>query len=48
VLNGGQYEAAAEQLQRWDRAGGEENSGLKARREAELALWGGVAQKAAA
>jgi len=40
VLNGGRYEAAAEQLLRWDVAAGEENAGLKARREAELALWG--------
>jgi lysozyme len=41
VLNGGQYEAAVEQLLRWDVAGGVENAGLKARREAEFALWGG-------
>jgi lysozyme len=39
VLNGGRYEAAAEQLLRWDLAGGEQNAGLKARREAEFALW---------
>jgi lysozyme len=55
VLNGGRFEAAAEQLLRWDIAGGEENAGLKARREAEFALWSNaspdqkaVAQKAAA
>jgi lysozyme len=50
VLNGGRYQAAAEQLLRWDLAGGEENAGLKARREAEFALWGGVSceQKVAA
>jgi lysozyme len=39
VLNGGRYEAAAEQLLRWDLTGGEVNGGLKARREAEIALW---------
>ena len=50
VLNGGRYEAAGEQLLRWDIAGGKENAGLKARREAELALWNGTVaeQKAAA
>jgi lysozyme len=49
VLNGGRYEAAAEQLLRWDLAGGVENAGLKARREAELALWnGGAAEQKAA
>jgi lysozyme len=50
VLNGGRYEAAAEQLLRWDLASGEENAGLKARREAELALWSGSSteKKAAA
>ncbi len=49
VLNGGRYEDAAEQLLRWDLAGGEENAGLKARREAEAALWSGstAEQKAA-
>lgn len=50
VLNLGRYDDAAEQLLRWDLAGGQENAGLKARREAELALWRGaeVEQKAAA
>jgi len=50
VLNGGRYEAAAEQLLRWDLAGGEVNAGLKARREAECQLWTGAApqQQAAA
>jgi lysozyme len=43
VLNGGRYEDAAEQLLRWTLAGGEENAGLKARREAEFALWGNAA-----
>jgi len=38
-LNGAQYEAAAEQLLRWDHAGTAENAGLKARREAEFKLW---------
>jgi GH24 family phage-related lysozyme (muramidase) len=38
-LNGGNDEAAGEQLLRWDIAAGVENAGLKARREAELALW---------
>ena len=42
-LNGGRYEAAREQLLRWDLAGGELNAGLKARREAEFELWGGAA-----
>ena len=41
VLNGGRYADAAEQLLRWDIAGGQENAGLKARREAEYALWHG-------
>ncbi len=43
VLNHGRYEEAAEQLLRWDVAGGEENAGLKARREAEVVLWNGGA-----
>ncbi len=38
-LNIGRYDAAAEQLLRWDHAGAEENAGLKARREAEFHLW---------
>jgi lysozyme len=40
-LNAGQYEAAREQLLRWDQAAGEVCAGLKARREAEFQLWGG-------
>lgn len=49
VLNAGRYTDAAEQLLRWDLAGGQENAGLKARREAELALWnGGAAEQKAA
>jgi lysozyme len=42
ALNGGRYEAAREQLLRWDQAGGEVRAGLKARREAESALWVGA------
>ena len=45
VLNGGRYADAAEQLLRWDQAGGQECPPLKARREAELALWEGKSQK---
>jgi lysozyme len=41
-LNTGQYEAAREQLLRWDHVGTQENAGLKARREAEFQLWGNV------
>jgi len=40
-LNAGRYEAVAAELLRWDHAGGVENVGLRARREAELALWRG-------
>jgi GH24 family phage-related lysozyme (muramidase) len=40
-LNRGRYQDAAEQLLRWDVAGGQENAGLKARREAEFDLWTG-------
>lgn len=39
VLNGGRYQDAVEQLLRWDLAGGQVNAGLKARRQAEYALW---------
>ena len=39
VLNGARYEAAGEQLLRWDLAAGQVNTGLKGRREAELDLW---------
>jgi lysozyme len=38
-LNSGQYDAAAEQLLRWDHVGAQEMAGLKTRREAELQLW---------
>jgi len=40
-LNAGRTAEAGEQLLRWDHAGVKENSGLKARREAELRLWNG-------
>jgi lysozyme len=39
ILNSGRYQDAAEQLLRWDIAGGTENAALKARREAEHKLW---------
>lgn len=47
ILNGGRYEDAADQLLRWDIAGGQVNAGLKTRREAEFALWTGAAGKPA-
>lgn len=39
LLNQGHYEAAGNQLLRWDRADGQKSEGLRARRQAELALW---------
>jgi lysozyme len=48
ALNGGRYEAAGEQLLRWDIAGGAVCPGLKARRQAEFQLWGGAAEQTAA
>ena len=39
ALNGGRYEAACEQLLRWDLAVSEVNAGLKTRREAEFQIW---------
>jgi lysozyme len=45
VLNAGRYVDAAEQLLRWDQAGGKECLPLKARREAELALWQSKSQQ---
>lgn len=39
ALNGGRYQAAGEQLLRWDLVNVEENQGLRARRLAELTLW---------
>ena len=48
LLNGGRYADAAEQLLRWDQAGGKECPALKARREAELALWNVASQSVAA
>jgi lysozyme len=48
-LNKGHYDDAAEQLLRWDHAGGEEYPALKARRQAEAELWNDAgAQKQAA
>jgi lysozyme len=49
-LNAEEYDAAAEQLLRWDHAGAAEIEGLKARRAAEFALWHGTeaAREAAA
>jgi lysozyme len=48
VLNGKRYEDAAKQLLCWDLADGKENAGLKARREAEFALWNGATKQQAA
>ncbi len=42
LLNGGNYHAAGEQLLRWVYVGNEEEAGLRARREQELAWWRGV------
>lgn len=39
ALNGGRYQAAGEQLLRWDVIAGQESEGLRRRRVAELALW---------
>jgi lysozyme len=44
-LNAGRYDEAAEQLLRWDHAGDVEVAGLKARREAEFALWHSLPSK---
>ncbi|MGD0293348.1 MAG: lysozyme [Terracidiphilus sp.] len=41
-LNAGRYDDAAEQLLRWDHAGGQEYAALKTRREAEVELWQNV------
>jgi lysozyme len=38
-LNAGHYDEAGQQLLMWDRSGGREIPGLKARREAERQLW---------
>lgn len=48
ALNAGRHEAAAEQLLRWDLAAGVENTGLKARRLAEFALWNATGENKAA
>lgn len=39
ALNGGRYQAAGEQLLRWDLIDGKESNGLRQRRITELALW---------
>ena len=39
LLNAGNFQAAADQFPRWDRAGGKEGAGLLARRNAERALF---------
>ncbi len=41
-LNAGHYDSAAQELLRWDHAGAVELASLKARREAEFALWHGL------
>lgn len=41
ALNSRSYDAAREQLLRWDLAAGEVNPGLRTRREAESRLWSG-------
>jgi lysozyme len=46
ALNGGRYQAAGEQLLRWDLIAGQKNLGLRARRLAELALWNAPAAAA--
>ena len=38
-LNKGRYDDDAEQLLLWDHVGGQEYTALKARRQAEVALW---------
>jgi lysozyme len=43
-LNAGGYEAAREQLLRWDRAAGHVVPGLQTRRQAEFDLWATAAQ----
>lgn len=47
LLNAGNYEAACEHLLLWDYAAGRELPALKARRQAEAALWHGQAEVAA-
>ena len=50
-VNAGDYDAAAEELLRWDHSGLKEVAGLKLRREAEYRLWkgdGGSTQQNAA
>jgi len=47
-VNAGNFDAAAAQFVRWDKAGGVELAGLKRRREAEAALFQSKDQAAAA
>ena len=47
-LNAGCYDAAREQLVRWDCADGHQVAWLKARREAESSLWAGAGRALAA
>jgi lysozyme len=46
ILNAARYEEALDQLLRWDHMNGQECTALKARREAEAALWRGAAVRA--
>jgi len=48
VLNASRYNEAAEQLLLWNHADGHECEALKARREAEAALWSGSQTQAQA
>jgi len=40
LLNQGQYDSVPTQLMRWTKTGGQPNSGLIRRRQAEINLWG--------
>lgn len=46
-LNAGRFDAAAQELLKWDRCAGQENAGLKARRQAEFHLFTAPATAAA-
>lgn len=39
-LNDGKYEEVPGEMRRWNKSGGQENEGLKSRREKEIELWG--------
>lgn len=45
ILNAGRHNDAAEQLLRWDLAGGKESVALKVRRQAEYQLWNDAAAR---